>query len=310
MKRADHGEGTREVVLMFSGGYDSTITALQLAEQFDRIHLVTFRSYGLVGVSHSEKHLRELRREFGSDRFIHEYMDVRSLQRRIFSGFFEDYGRYCDGGAPGIVCLSCKLAMHACAAGYCLDHGIPCLADGANRTQSDHPEDMPGVMNVLRRFYMDLGVVYLSPIYDSELSASGKRRYLRDRGYSTGVWLGQSSRTIQPLCLIGPLPTLWHFSAPYKEARMVAYVEAKLPVLRKIVDEAAGVNRPDRRTSSLSENDMIFLDHRQVDVQSEISPGFDKFVSGLMSPLWIFFRCLFAGLRRMQKSHDPDDELP
>ncbi len=70
--------------------------------------------------------------------------------------------------------------MHTRNIIYCLEHGIPAAADGPVRTQSDHPEMMPGVLNEWARFYAEHNVRFLEPkmmslhIYVKKDTASGR----------------------------------------------------------------------------------------------------------------------------------------
>lgn len=275
---------------MFSGGYDSTIAARDIAKDHDRVHLVTFHTWGITRVHHSEKNVKALKREFGEDRFIHEYLDIRDFHRQMISGFHDDYDRYCGNGPPGILCLSCKLAMHSRALCYCIEHEIPMVADGALRTQADHPELMPDVLNLLRAFYAEFGVRYVSPIYESGLTAPAKRRVLREHGYDIGLQVGRASKSIQPFCLVGPLATIWHFTEPYVESDMAAYVQSKMPAMREAVRafcEPLGRHQVGPAVD-LAPGDRV--DHREFQAESEFGDGIDRFVSRAMSPLWWGFR--------------------
>ena len=58
-----------EIALMFSGGVDSTATAIMLAEKFDRVHLVTYKNgYGHYYFNRTQKRVEELNEALG-DRF-------------------------------------------------------------------------------------------------------------------------------------------------------------------------------------------------------------------------------------------------
>jgi len=282
---------------MFSGGYDSTIAAIRLAETYERVHLVTYRSYGITRVRRCERHVDELRRAFGAERFPHTYLDLHDLHRAILSGFFADYERYCKGSAPGIVCMGCKLSMHTRTIAFCLEQGISDVADGALRTQSDHPEMMPEVINTLRAFYAEHGIRYFSPIYDLELDVHAKRAYLRARAFSVGLRLGRSSKSVQPVCLVGPLATVWSFSEPVREPDMVAYVVDKLPVARRLLEpwceRHAAVVDPAVQSGAIER-----LEHRAVIAEPEFGPRFDRGLSRAFSWLWKVLRWIFTGFGR------------
>jgi len=283
--------GPREIALMYSGGSDSTLTAHRLAGICDRVHLITYRSFGIILARQSEMHYRQLCARFGPARFVRVHIDNRWLHRRLVRTLSTDYVRYCAGTAPGVICLACKLAMHVRTLIYCLEHGLPEAADGATRAQADHPECMPDVLNALRRMYADHGVRFTSPIYDVDR----KRRIdalLDSEGYSLSARIGQSRRFNQPVCLIGPWSTLWHFQAPYSEERMVAYVRGKRPTVDRAIRahfrrRGVGLDGVRRPPLTLAPDDD--LGHRPVAVESEFGERLDLFLSRLLSPVWFVF---------------------
>jgi 7-cyano-7-deazaguanine synthase in queuosine biosynthesis len=283
-----HNSASREVALLFSGGSDSTLTALVLAAEYDRVHLITYRSFGIILARQSEAHYRQLVQRFGAAKFVRVFADNRRLHRMLLRSLATDYTRYCSGTAPGVLCLACKVAMHARTIIYCLEHGVPAAADGATRTQADHPECMPDVLNAFRRLYADYGIRFTSPIYDvgpkSEIDARLDRA-----GFTSSVRIGQARRFNQPICLVGPWSTLWHFQAPYVEERMVQYVRDKRPVVDRAIRpyfrprglDLAALRRPPLPYDALPDHD-----HRSVCIQSEFGQSKDLFLSRLLSPLW------------------------
>src|SRR4051794_17049612 len=67
-----------EIALMFSGGVDSTATAIMLAEQYDRIHLVTYKNgYGHWYHHRTAERVAELNRALG-DKFVHSVISTKS----------------------------------------------------------------------------------------------------------------------------------------------------------------------------------------------------------------------------------------
>ena len=298
-------ERPREIALMYSGGSDSTLTARRLARTHDRVHLVTYRSFGIILVRQSERHYRQLCARFGGERFVRAIIDNRWLHRALLKGLASDYVRYCQGTAPGVICLACKMAMHARTLIYCLQHGVPEAADGATRFQTDHPECMPDVLNALRQMYADYGVRFTSPIYD----VPGKQHIeavLRREGYASSLRIGQGQRFNQPMCLVGPWSTLWHFQAPYVEERMVAYVRDKRPLVDRAVRayfRRRGLDLEGLRRPPLVLTPHGHHDHRPVKVESEFGERPDLFISRLLSPIW-FLLDLYLSARAERERRD------
>lgn len=277
-----------EIALMYSGGSDSTLAARLLAEAYDRVHLVTYRSVGIILDRQSRGHYRQLCQRFGAQRFVHVTIDNRWLHRALLKTLPTDYTRYCKGTAPGVICMACKVAMHARTLIYCLEHGLPEAADGATRFQTDHPECMPAVLNALRRMYAHYGVRFSNPIYDVGAKRTIDARLDRE-GFSSSVRIGQSRRFNQPVCLMGPWSTLWHFQAPYAEERMVAYVRDKRPLVDRAIRgyfRRRGLDLDRLRRPALVNPAGDDHDRRSVRVQSEFGEKSDLLLSRVLSPIW------------------------
>ena len=224
-----------DILLGYSGGVDSSVAAIKLSEKYKKIHLITYRTGTLIFIKHSRKNADLLRENLGQDRIIHKILDIRSLSRVIRRGLAKDYLTYCDGSAPAVVCMACKIGMHTSNIIYCLENGIPSSADGSVRTQSDHPEMMPGVIRKLNQFYADYNIQFNVPIYDFG-SKDEELAYLREKGYRLGPKFGESDyRTIQPVCLAGPFYSVWHLVRPNTEAQVLPYVEMKLQIAAEYI---------------------------------------------------------------------------
>ncbi|MBN2053982.1 7-cyano-7-deazaguanine synthase [bacterium] len=285
-----------EVVTLFSGGMDSTLAVLDLTGRYERVHMLTFKTTGIVFAEHSRIHAGQLIREVGEDRLVHHIMDIRSIHRRIRRGLPEDYLRFCAGTAPGVLCMGCKLSMHVRTLMYCLDNGIAEAADGALRVQSDHPECMPEVLNELKRMYARYGVRFTSPMYDAP-SKDDNRRRLLEHGFTVGKKFGSTTRFDQPICLVGPFSTMWHFSAPYDERAMVAFLSGKQAIVDGLIDEYMKNHHdswPEHRPAPIPLDDEDLLCFREVRVQPEFGERVDHLISRALWPLW---RLIDAWLR-------------
>ena len=179
--------GTRKAhaAVLFSGGTDSTLAAAQMLDECDRVTLLTFDPGYLLFLGNTRVHARKLAERFGADRVEHLILDIRPFIKKILgvdvAGDLREFGF----NMSSLVCLGCRLSMHAFAIAWCLEHQVPYLADGSIRAQSTIPEQMESVIRRNRRFYsQEYGIRHFSPIYEEsesdrrldELGIAGKKR--------------------------------------------------------------------------------------------------------------------------------------
>ncbi len=225
------------VLVGYSGGVDSTFAALALSERFEKIHLVTYKTNTLIFLANAAKNAAILKERLAAGRVDHGIIDIRPLCGKFTRGCSRDYFTYCGGSAPAVFLMAYRLAMHTRNIIYCLEHGVPVATDGSVRTQSDRPEMMPRVLDMLARFYSEYNVRFVAPVYDFG-SKEAQLALLRERGFLLGPRFGESHfPTIQPVCLLGPFYAVWHLTEPNTEEQLVPYVQAKLEVARDVIDE-------------------------------------------------------------------------
>jgi hypothetical protein len=171
--------------VLFSGGTDSTLAAAQMLDECDKVTLLTFDPGYLLFIERTRVHAAKLADRFGADRVEHQIIDIRHFIKDILgtdlSGDLREYGF----NMSSLVCLGCRLSMHAFAIYWCLQNEVPYLADGSIRAQSTIPEQMESVIRRNRRFYsQEYGIRHFSPIYEEsesdqrldELGISGKKK--------------------------------------------------------------------------------------------------------------------------------------
>lgn len=230
--RPQHRNGP--VVVLFSGGSDSTLVASMLAETHSVVHLVTYRHRIM---RHEEKclnSLESLRKAHGTDRFRHEFLDLNPLLNELYfrslAGDLRRWGTY----ALPMCCGACKLAMHARTILYAREHGISEVADGSNVEMSElFPEQMPKVLALYAELYRRFNLRHSTPVYDVRRSdhCLFDRGVTRKKDYKSQVF----TYTNQHSCFAG---TLLHsyalgisiplFGWSADEEKAEAYVRAKM----------------------------------------------------------------------------------
>jgi PP-loop superfamily ATP-utilizing enzyme len=189
-----------QAALMFSGGVDSTVTAVRLAREHGTVHLLTFSNgHGHFFMRNAAKRCAELTARFNN--LTHTFIPVDTLfDRLIVRSLRRDYAEYRSGF---IWCLGCKITMHAAAALYCLRNGISLLADGSSKDTAEMVEQDPYSVSLFREFHRGHGIEYTVPDYG--MAREEKIRLLKSLGLREGFPVGSRRLGIQPRCIPGEL---------------------------------------------------------------------------------------------------------
>ena len=212
----------KEVSLLFSGGWDSTLAAFKLAETFKKVHLLTFYFSNSDFVERSEVNANKLKDGFGREKIIHSIIDFDPLREKLFHGTWKQdlkkYGLFlinCE-------CVACRIAMFARTIIYNLENSIPYCASG--ETQVVPPSLVPGLIDEHLKFKdklcSDYGITHLTPVYYEknphyrlfELGFIDKKVEHRKFPYE---YLFHKA---QPTCYVGPMSVIFNmfYYIPYR----------------------------------------------------------------------------------------------
>ncbi len=226
-----------EIALMFSGGLDSTATALALAKTHDRVHLVTYKNgYGHLKMGRARARFEDLSRTVGP-KFTYTLISTKPLfDRLLVRSVAGDYKQF---GSGFVWCLGCKLAMHARSAWFCLENGVPRMADGSNSETDEMVEQSLLSLSLIDFFYEDHAVAYGAPVYDATRDES--RDVLKEAGVRTGLTILGRQLGVQPTCVAGELYYLPYLllnkPVEHNEENVAAFFEKKTPAAKLLVRE-------------------------------------------------------------------------
>jgi hypothetical protein len=112
-------------------------------------------------------------------------LDMGRLFQGLWLDRFEEFmPRYNN---KNLVCVACKLGMHARAVIYCIEHFVPLLVAGYTKKQDHYPEQTPVFMDKIAKFSNHFGVKTAFPVYDEFDDQNVTRHVLEDFGLpSTG----------------------------------------------------------------------------------------------------------------------------
>ena len=226
-----------EIALMFSGGVDSTATAVMLAEHYDKIHLVTYRNgYGHYYHHRTADRVDELNRRLGN-KFVYSAITIKDYFDEILvNSVIKDYKQYRSGF---IWFMGCKMSMHMRSAIYCLEHGLPRMTDGSNSDTDEMVEQALLSLSLIQFFYEDHTVDFGTPVY--EVRREDSRRAIKELGLKMGVQVMDRHLCIQPTCLAGELyymPYLF-FNKPMKHDEPVVgkFIKEKTAICHQVMTE-------------------------------------------------------------------------
>ena len=213
--------GNREIVVLYSGGLDSSALAGMCgARKYNVVHLLTFDNGVQSNLELSMVKLDEFRREFPETNFIHKIISVRYLFKRVSLLDIEDsILTY----RTNLVCIGCKMSMHAFALIYAKENGINLVVDGFAKRQSHFPEQDQSFIDEIRKLYTKYEIVYKNPLYDI---AQGRKIV---KGILSRYNL--STKSIEPECLFGDT-----FSTAESE-NIRSYIQSKMDMVDNFIRE-------------------------------------------------------------------------
>lgn len=226
----------KEIALMFSGGIDSTATAVMLAEQYERVHLITYKNgYGHYYHHRTLHRVEELNRKLGN-KFHYTLISTKGhFDEILVKSVLADYQQYRSGF---IWFMGCKMAMHMRSALYCLEHGLLRMTDGSNEDTSEMVEQMLISLTLIQQFYSQNGITFGTPVYEVRRDAS--RRYIDSLGLKMGIQVMDRHLCIQPTCLAGELYympyLLFNKRVRHDEATVARFIDEKQAICQKILE--------------------------------------------------------------------------
>jgi len=241
----------QEVSLFFSGGADSTYSAVLLARSFDRVHLLTFCHDGMAYSEKARINAGRLRGRFG-DKIVHYLVDGNELWRKLYLANFERdrarYGAFLNTGA----CECCYLSWNAIAAVYNRRNHIAYLGVGIDRDHSGfmYSASDEGIERMCR-FHAGYGVHFFMPVYEEpeadvklyEMGITPEKRTKRPYQF-------YATASTQGTCEFGFGHRLFaqysvaRFSPDARQAQACDYLAEKLELCHAYVVDALEHERP------------------------------------------------------------------
>ena len=242
------------VVLLFSGGLDTTLEAAARLEEYRKVHLLTFDNGCCVNVGGGRRRAEELARHFDSSRIVHTVADTGPLMQSILA---EQRSRESSLHSPLIFDLACKMSALTELVWYAKTSGVTDISDGAAVEQTQIFLQHPDFTSHIKPLIDEYGLTWVPPV-QFDMDRKSKLALLKEQGFNSGAAFLEkihitSQIRHQPFCLRGFVT--YFFTSPLRhlgpvKKRSLSVAEAKklwdelLPVARKNLDErllSAGV---------------------------------------------------------------------
>lgn len=270
-------------VLLYSGGLDSTCQAIEFIKKYDEVHLVTFELPYCIMNNNSRRALKELKSINPECKVFFRKIRIGNV---FLDSFYDDYAKYCNGGAPGIVCLGCRIAMIESGIRYCLKNGIYNMGTGHTINQVSKAHSYPKMLKRFISLMNSYGISYDNTIYHISSRKKEEER-LKENGIGARVSFGQSNFLNEPRCIIGPVTSLWMMSESLDESKMLSFYDDYEASVKKRI----GIN--DISNKKVKNNFDLNLLTRRVIPSYEFSRRTDSIIGIVLSPLWFFFKIFF-----------------
>lgn len=280
----------QSIVVMYSGGLDSTLQAYRLGQKYQEVHLLTFDLSLTIGVEKSRKNIENIARACPNSKIIHHIINIDPTRKNFWKHFCEDYFTYCQGTSPAILCLSCKMAMLTETIRYCLKHGIHEISNGLTGTQSDHPEHLPEIINRFTKAMESYGISFVNTVYQIS-SREEEIAELQAAKIDTGVIIGASNVSHQPRCFVGVYSTLWKAFRPYNKEKIIAYFDQRKELIDQMLKDEPTLSEGEKSQSTWLE------EGKPQTYTYEFGKNIDKVIGLALLPVWIFSTTLFRIFR-------------
>lgn len=164
----------KKCVLQFTGGRDSTLTALKLIEEFkyNELHLLTFKTDLTTDLEKVKTNIEKLRLYFGETaKIVHKIIDTNDLlkdmvQKNYIKNIFKYHTFYVS-----TFCPSCRLSHHTHTIIYCLQNGIKNVADGVNDLTGFDLFQQEWAVEKVRKLYENYEIDYFTPLLKETISS-------------------------------------------------------------------------------------------------------------------------------------------
>ena len=179
----------KKVLVLFSGGKDSMLSAMLLAEKGYQVFLIHYDNSFEIGISNIKNGVKRLEEKYGKDRI--KYIGVKKIDalfRELIREFYnfktniitQNFGNI---SISQFNCLACRLSMYLTSIIICKQLDIDFVADGApvKNLEDDFQEKneflIRGIIPKVSEPQCLLGIPYNSEVVEEEMISAVVKTY-------------------------------------------------------------------------------------------------------------------------------------
>ena len=218
--RSERNASNADLVILFSGGRDSSLAVCKLASHEKNLILMNCLNGTTIGTDVIQTRYRDLKERFPSRIKDFVQVPIFGLFRTLaISQLERDLKCY----KTCLVCLGCKMAAHTHAIIFCIENDIKVIADGYNQYQSgDFMEQRPEAIEIMKNFSAEYGILYINPVYDYK-----NKKEVKYALYDYGI----STKSLEGTCIFGD-----SYSTPDRKD-IISYITERLQICRNFIKE-------------------------------------------------------------------------
>lgn len=189
------------IMLLFSGGLDSTLEAVGRLRDYHQVHLLTFDNGMCSRVWTAARRANELQQVFGATRFSHAVVHTGPLIKQLLNNWRQQWHEY---RSPLMVDMACKMSAVAELIVAAKARGVRDVSDGSAKAQTEIFVQNPVFSDHFRPWIEGFGLRLVRPaLFD--LPRPERIQMLHDLGLDAG-WEAlekipiSSQKVHQPFC--------------------------------------------------------------------------------------------------------------
>lgn len=126
--------GKDTIVILFSGGLDTTLEVVERLKNYQNTHLLTFNNGHCINMQGAARRARALQDKFGSNRITHSFANTAPIIKKVLKNKQALWEKY---KSPLIFDLACKMSSLVELVFYAKQNGVTDISDGASKSQQE-----------------------------------------------------------------------------------------------------------------------------------------------------------------------------